>query len=234
MNINNATLSIIPKISLKDRQSMPRYIAVEGPIGAGKTTLAKHLAFALDYPSLFEPVVDNPFLERFYKDSSSDLALPTQLYFLLHRTQQIAEIPIDDLLGPTLVTDFLADKDRIFAEVTLNEDELALYNQISSVLFKRGPAPDLVIYLQAPVPTLKKRIQSRGLHFEQAMETNYLESLVERYTEFFHQYNETPLLIINAESIDFANNVKHFQSLVDQIILMDGSRHFFNPNPLFI
>jgi deoxyadenosine/deoxycytidine kinase len=228
------TLNIIPKVSSKDRQAMPRYIAVEGPIGAGKTTLARHLAFALDYPSLFEPVVDNPFLERFYNDHSADLALPTQLYFLLHRTQQIAEIPVNDLLGPTLITDFLAEKDRIFAEVTLNKDELALYNQISSALFKKGPAPDLVIYLQAPVPILKKRIQSRGLHFEQAIETNYLESLVEKYTEFFHDYHETPLLIINAESIDFANNVDHFQSLVNQIILMDGSRHFFNPNPLFI
>jgi len=228
------TLNIIPKVSSKDRQEMPRYIAVEGPIGAGKTTLARHLAFALDYPSLFEPVVENPFLERFYNDHSADLALPTQLYFLLHRTQQIAEIPINDLLGPTLITDFLAEKDRIFAEVTLSKDELALYNQISSALFKKGPAPDLVIYLQAPVPILKKRIQSRGLDFEQAIETNYLENLVEKYTEFFHEYNETPLLIINAESIDFANNVNHFQSLVNQIILMDGSRHFFNPNPLFI
>ena len=188
----------------------------------------------MDYPSLFEPAEDNPFLERFYNDSSADLALPTQLYFLLHRTQQIAEVPVDDLLGPTLVTDFLAEKDRIFAEVTLNQDELALYNQISSILFKKGPAPDLVIYLQAPVSVLKKRIQSRGLGFEQAIETTYLERLVDRYTEFFHQYNETPLLIINAESIDLANNVKHFQSLVDQIIVMDGSRHFFNPNPLFI
>ena len=213
---------------------MPRYIAVEGPIGAGKTTLAKHLASSLDYPSLFEPVIDNPFLEGFYNDRSSDLALPTQLYFLLHRTRKVAEIPKNDLLEPTLITDFIAEKDRIFAEATLNANELALYNQISEALFKKGPSPDLVIYLQASVPTLKKRIQSRGIMFEQSIETHYLENLVERYTEFFHQYNESPLLIINAESIDFANNASHFRSLVDQIILMDGSRHFFNPSPLFI
>ena len=126
--------------------------------------------------------------EGFYNDRSLDLALPTQLYFLLHRTRKVAEIPKNDLLGPTLITDFIAEKDRIFAEATLDANELALYNQISEALFKKGPSPDLVIYLQASVPTLKKRIQSRGIGFEQSIETDYLENLVERYTEFFHQY----------------------------------------------
>ena len=213
---------------------MPNYIAVEGPIGAGKTSLAKNLAFALDYPSLFEPVVENPFLERFYNGNSANLALPTQLFFLLHRTQQISAIPKHDLVGPTLVTDFLIEKDRIFAEINLNEDELILYNQISQAIHKKGPKPDLVIYLQASVPVLRKRIRARGIDFEQSIETKYLEQLVEKYTEFFHQYDDTPLLIINAESIDLASNDLHFLSLINQIISMEGSRHFFNPNPLFL
>ena len=213
---------------------MPNYIAVEGPIGAGKTSLAKNLAFALDYPSLFEPVVENPFLERFYNGNSANLALPTQLFFLLHRTQQISAIPKHDLVGPTLITDFLIEKDRIFAEINLNEDELILYNQISQAIHKKGPKPDLVIYLQASVPVLRKRIRARGIDFEQSIETKYLEQLVEKYTEFFHQYDDTPLLIINAESIDLASNDLHFLSLINQIISMEGSRHFFNPNPLFL
>ena len=213
---------------------MPNYIAVEGPIGAGKTSLAKNLAFALDYPSLFEPVVENPFLERFYNGNSANLALPTQLFFLLHRTQQISAIPKHDLVGPTLITDFLIEKDRIFAEINLNEDGLILYNQISQAIHKKGPKPDLVIYLQASVPVLRKRIRARGIDFEQSIETKYLEQLVEKYTEFFHQYDDTPLLIINAESIDLASNDLHFLSLINQIISMEGSRHFFNPNPLFL
>ena len=213
---------------------MPNYIAVEGPIGAGKTSLAKNLAFALDYPSLFEPVVENPFLERFYNGNSANLALPTQLFFLLHRTQQISAIPQHDLVGPTLITDFLIEKDRIFAEINLNQDELILYNQISQAIHKKGPKPDLVIYLQASVPVLRKRIRARGIDFEQSIETKYLEQLVEKYTEFFHQYDDTPLLIINAESIDLASNDLHFLSLINQIISMEGSRHFFNPNPLFL
>ena len=213
---------------------MPNYIAVEGPIGAGKTSLARNLAFALDYPSLFEPVVENPFLERFYNGNSANLALPTQLFFLLYRTQQISAIPKHDLVGPTLITDFLIEKDRIFAEINLNEDELILYNQISQAIHKKGPKPDLVIYLQASVPVLRKRIRARGIDFEQSIETKYLEQLVEKYTEFFHQYDDTPLLIINAESIDLASNDLHFLSLINQIISMEGSRHFFNPNPLFL
>ena len=122
--INESLSNIVQKVSLSDRPKMPNYIAVEGPIGAGKTSLAKNLAFALDYPCLFEPVVENPFLEKFYNGNSASLALPTQLFFLLHRTQQISEIPKNDLVGPTLITDFLIEKDRIFAEINLNQEEL--------------------------------------------------------------------------------------------------------------
>ena len=128
----------------------------------------------------------------------------------------------------------MIEKDRIFAEINLNEDELILYNQISQAIHKKGPKPDLVIYLQASVPVLRKRIRARGIDFEQSIETKYLEQLVEKYTEFFHQYDDTPLLIINAESIDLASNDLHFLSLINQIISMEGSRHFFNPNPLFL
>ena len=162
------------------------------------------------------------------------MALPTQLYFLLHRTRQIAEIPANDLVGPTLITDFLLEKDRIFAEINLDKDELTLYDQISQAINQKSPVPNLVIYLQASVPVLRKRIQNRGIDFEQSIETSYLENLVEKYTEFFHQYDDSPLLIINAESIDLAGNTQHFLALIDQIMTMDGSRHFFNPNPLFM
>ena len=173
-------------------------------------------------------------MEKFYNGYSANLALPTQLFFLLHRAQQISEIPANDLVGPTLITDFLIEKDRIFAEINLTPDELTLYNQISQAVYQEGPVPDLVIYLQATVPVLRKRILDRGIDFEQSIETKYLEELVDKYTEFFHQYDATPLLIINAESIDLASNELHFQSLINQIMAMDGSRHFFNPNPLFI
>ena len=213
---------------------MPRYIAIEGPIGSGKTTLAKNLASALDYPSLLEPDLENPFLEKFYTQKSSELALPTQLFFLLHRIKQVSEIPTHDLLGPTLITDFLMEKDRIFAELNLNTEELKLYDEISKSLEIQSPPPDLVLYLQASVPTLQKRIQLRGFDFEQDIKDRYLEDLANRYTEYFHQYSASPLLIINTETIDFANNVDHFQSLIDQILTMSGSRHFFNPNPLFL
>ena len=213
---------------------MPRYIAIEGPIGSGKTTLAKNLASTLDYPSLLEPDLENPFLEKFYTQKSSELALPTQLFFLLHRIRQVSEIPTHDLLGPTLITDFLMEKDRIFAELNLNTEELKLYDQISKSLEIQSPPPDLVLYLQASVPTLQKRIQLRGFDFEQNIKDRYLEDLANRYTEYFHQYSASPLLIINTETIDFANNVGHFQSLINQILTMSGSRHFFNPNPLFL
>lgn len=211
----------------------PRYLAVEGPIGVGKTTLARKLATILHYPLLLEPAADNPFLARFYREGRRH-ALPTQLFFLLHRVQQLAGLPEHDLVGPNLVADFLIEKDRLFAQLTLDENEFQLYQQIHDNLAIHPPHPDLVIYLQAPVDVLVDRIRRRGVAYEQDIEEAYLESLATAYTEFFHFYDDAPLLVINASEIDFAHNASHFSALLDQILAMDGMRHYFNPNPTLL
>ncbi len=216
-----------------ERNLIPRYIAVEGPIGVGKTTLATRLAETLRYPLMLEPAAENPFLDRFYAEGKRH-ALPTQLFFLLNRARQVTDLPADDLLGPTLVSDFLVEKDRLFAELTLDEAELDLYQQIHRSLDMHPPKPDFVIYLQAPVHILKRRIQRRGIAFEQTIEDEYLTALADRYTEFFHYYDDAPLLVVNAAEIDFANNESHFEALLSRVFHMDGTRQFFNPNPTLI
>ncbi|MEM9621079.1 MAG: deoxynucleoside kinase [Pseudomonadota bacterium] len=225
---------IIRKVSqAADRNAIPRYIAVEGPIGVGKTTLAQRIAQALRYPLMLEPVTENPFLDRFYAEGHRH-ALPTQLFFLLHRARQIADLPTNDLLGPNLVADFLVEKDALFAELTLDEEEFSLYQQIHANLDISAPNPDLVIYLQAPVSVLQQRIQRRGIDFEQQIDLDYLTTLANRYTEFFHYYTAAPLLIVNAAEIDFSNNDNHFEALLDRMFSMDGTRQFFNPNPTLL
>ncbi len=222
---------ITRKVSLAAEQDeIPRYIVVEGPIGVGKTTLASLLAQALHFPLMLEPAAENPFLDRFYAEGHRH-ALPTQLFFLLHRARQLSDITSNDLLGPTLVADFMVEKDALFAELTLDEEEFGLYKQIHDNLAMDPPAPDLVIYLQAPVQVLQQRIHRRGLKFEQNIETDYLNALADRYTEFFHYYDAAPLLIVNAAATDFTNNHLHFSALLDRMFAMDGTRQFFNPNP---
>lgn len=216
-----------------DSNSLPRYVAVEGPIGVGKTTLARRLAETLRYPLLLEPVTENPFLDKFYAEGSRH-ALPTQLFFLLHRARQVADMPGNDLLGRTLVSDFLMEKDRLFARLTLDEEEFALYEQIHASLQLEPPTPDLVIYLQAPAQVLDERIRGRGLAFEQDIKLDYLQTLADSYTEFFYYYDAAPLLVVNATEIDFANNDVHFETLLDQVIHMEGTRQFFNPNPMLL
>jgi deoxyadenosine/deoxycytidine kinase len=217
---------------LRDR-TLPRYITVEGPIGVGKTTLANKLADAFGYPVLLEPSSENPFLDRFYRDGRKH-ALPTQLFFLLHRARQIADLEQEDLLGPNLVADFLMQKDDLFARMTLDENEYILYRQIYENLELNPPKPELVIYLQAPVGVLLERIRRRGINYEREIDSDYLENLNQSYTEFFHYYDETPLLVVNAAQIDFANNRQHFSELLDQILAMDGLRQYFNPNPTLL
>ena len=216
-----------------EQQAFPRYVVVEGPIGVGKTTLASRLASSLHYPLMLEPVQENPFLDRFYREGHNH-ALPTQLFFLLHRARQVADISSNDLLGPTLIADFLIEKDALFASLTLDPHELELYQQIHDSLKLNPPAPDLVIYLQAPTDVLKQRISARGIDFEQEIDPDYLATLADSYTEFFHYYDKAPVLIVNAGAIDFANNDEHFELLVDQVIEMDGTRQFFNPNPTLL
>jgi len=212
---------------------LPGYIAVEGPIGVGKTTLANKLAQTFDYPLLREPAAENPFLGRYYREGKRH-ALPTQLFFLLHRAQQIADIRAQDLLAPVLVADFMIEKDELFARLTLDDNEFELYSQIHESLTIDAPVPDLVIYLQAPSHVLMDRIRQRGIDFEREIGADYLNALIDSYTEFFHFYNDAPLLVINATEIDFANNSDHFDALLDQIVSMDGVRQYFNPHPTLL
>ncbi len=211
----------------------PRYIAVEGPIGVGKTTLARRLADTFHYPLVLEPAAANPFLDGFYREGQRN-ALSTQLYFLLHRAEQVARFARDDLLGPMQVTDFLIEKDRLFAEATLDENEIKLYWQIVERLRIDPPKPDLVIYLQAPVAVLLARIRRRGIGYEQRIGSEYLATLSTAYAEFFHYYDDAPLLVVNAAQIDFASNERHYETLIEQIGAMDGVRHYFNPNPALL
>lgn len=206
---------------------------MEGPIGVGKTTLAQRLAQLLRYPLLLEPAAENPFLDRFYEQGTPH-ALPTQLFFLLHRARQVADLPRQDLLGPNLVADFLIEKDMLFAKLTLDDAEFELYRQIHKSLHIDPPPPDLVIYLQAPAEILHERIQRRGIEFERFIDMDYLRALADSYTEFFHHYDAAPLLIVNAAEIDFANNDRHFEALLERIFQMDGARQFFNPNPTLL
>lgn len=211
----------------------PRFVAVEGPIGVGKTTLARRLAEHFGYPVLLEPAADNPFLDRFYREGRRH-ALPTQLYFLLNRARQMADLPHDDLVGPSLVADFLLEKDDLFARLTLDDHEYALYRQIRDNLDIHPPRPDLVIYLQAPVSVLLGRIRRRGIPYERDIDSEYLETLNGAYTELFHFYDAAPLLVVNASEIDFAHNDAHFQALLAQLEQMNGSRQYFNPNPTLL
>lgn len=209
---------------------LPRYIAIEGPIGVGKTTLAKHLANSLDYELLLENAQDNPFLDRFYEDPVS-AALPTQLHFLFQRAKQIQALRQTDMFQPVRVADFLIDKDPLFASVTLDDDELRLYQQVYSQLTIDAPTPDLVIYLQAPSDKLQQRITSRGIASEQRINPEYLQRLNDAYMNFFHYYDKAPLLIVNAAELDLAHNPEHYAQLVEYMLRIKSGRHYYNPTP---
>lgn len=208
--------------------SKSRYIVIEGPIGVGKTSLARRLAHSLDSELLLEEAEANPFLERFYHNPRS-AALPTQLFFLFQRARQIEELRQADIFSDTRISDFLIEKDRLFAEINLDRHELSLYDRVFESLNIEPPAPDLVVYLQAPVDTLLFRIARRGVEYEQRIARNYLERLNEAYARFFHGFDASPLLIVNASTIDPIHNEQHYNVLLEEICRIRRGRHFFNP-----
>jgi deoxyguanosine kinase len=205
-----------------------KYLVVEGPIGVGKTSLARRLAASLSAQLVLEQAAQNPFLERFYKNPRAG-ALPAQLYFLLQRAQQLAALKQADLFVPTRVADYLFEKDRLFARVTLDDAEYALYEQLHAKLDIQVPKPDLVVYLQAPVDVLQERILRRGVDYEQYIERQYLERLNEAYARFFHEFDAAPLLIVNAASIDPIANQRDYDELLAAIKRMTRGRLYYNP-----
>ncbi|MEO0573861.1 MAG: deoxynucleoside kinase [Pseudomonadota bacterium] len=204
------------------------FVVVEGPIGVGKTALARRLAAHMGASVLLESEGHNPFLERFYQDRRGG-ALPAQLFFLFERARQLETLRQDDLFAATRVADFLIDKDRLFASVNLNTEELALYEQIQARLQIDAPQPDLVVYLQAPVDVLKTRLQQRSAKFDALLDRRYLERVNEAYASFFHDYDASPLLIVNAAMIDPVHNGADFNALVNEILTVPRGRRFFNP-----
>src|SRR3982751_897091 len=204
-----------------------RYIVVEGPIGAGKTSLARQLAEHIDADMLLEQPEDNPFLPRFYDDMSR-FALPTQLTFLFQRADQLRNLAQLDLFHRPTVSDFLLDKDPLFARLNLTDDEYALYEKVYRHLKPQTASPDLVIYLQAPVDTLLGRVRMRGVNFEQSIPDEYLARLADAYARFFYQYEEAPLLIINSERLNLVDNPAHFKMLLARVESMRSRREFFN------
>jgi len=208
-------------------QIQHRYIVVEGPIGVGKTSLVKKLSDSFGSEMLLEKAEENPFIVRFYQNPRQ-YALSTQLYFLLQRAQQVQSFRQIDLFQNSHIADFMIDKDRLFAELTLTSDELQLYQQIYQHMTIDAPQPDLVIYLQAPVQVLRERITRRGIDYEQQIKNDYLSRLSELYTRFFYNYDESPLLTVNTQSIDLINNAQDYQALLDEINNIQSGRHYFN------
>jgi deoxyadenosine/deoxycytidine kinase len=205
-----------------------RYIVIEGPIGVGKTSLARRLSSTLGGDLILEQAESNPFLERFYRDPAG-AALPAQLHFLFQRVQQLAALRQDDLFAPLRISDYLLEKDRLFARVILDEAEFALYEQIYSRVVIDPPKPDLVVYLQAPVDVLLERIGRRGIKAEQLIERAYLEKLNEAYARFFHDYDAAPTLIVNAATLDPLASDADFNELLGAIRRMRKGKLYFNP-----
>jgi len=226
--IRNEKVSRIPVEVATQKSSNSRFIVVEGPIGVGKTSFATRLAESFSADLVLEGTEENPFLEQFYQ-SGRKTALPAQLFFLFQRTRQLEALRQSDMFAPVRVADFHVLKDRLFAELNLSRDEIDLYDQIYDKLEFDVPVPDLVIYLQASVDALMSRIARRGIDYERMMDREYVDAVANAYARFFHDYDEAPLLIVNATAIDPVRNDADYQSLFEQVQRITSGRHFFNP-----
>jgi deoxyadenosine/deoxycytidine kinase len=213
------------------RISVPSYIAIEGPIGIGKTTLATRLAETFNYEILLEDAEENPFLERFYQDRRGN-ALPTQLFFLFQRMRKLKDLMQGELFQQVRVSDFLIEKDPLFARVTLDDDEYRLYQAVYDKIIEDLPKPDLVVYLQAPTHTLYQRVQKRGNPMERTIDLDYLQQLNDAYTQFFYHYDDTPLLIVNTAEINLAEGDQDYHNLVRYLLSGVTGRHYYNPHPI--
>jgi deoxyguanosine kinase len=203
-----------------------RYIVVEGPIGVGKTSLAKLLAQEFQARTVFENVDDNPFLPKFYK-AREPYAFQNQIFFLLSRYQQQVALGQQDLFAQNIVADYLFAKDTIFATLTLSAEELNLYHQVYGLLNTRVPKPDLVVYLQARPEVLYKRIKKRDKKYERSVTFEYLSEVAQAYNQFFFHYDDTPLLVVNTSEIDFVASSKDLADLIKEINSMgSGTQHF--------
>jgi deoxyadenosine/deoxycytidine kinase len=204
-----------------------RHLVVEGPIGAGKTSLARRLGARLSADLILEQPAENPFLARFYEDMPR-YALPAQLFFLFQRARMLESLAQPDMFGRAVVTDFLLDKDPLFARITLSGDEMALYQKIYDALAPRSPSPDLVIYLQAQPATLIERVRRRAAGFERGISEEYLALLAESYARFFYHYTAAPVLIVNSENLNFVERDEDFELLVSRMRGMKSRREFFS------
>lgn len=202
---------------------------IEGPIGCGKTTLASLLADKFNVQLLSEKAEENPFLPRFYQDAQR-YALPTQLFFLFQRSRQIADMSQRDMFTAPTVADFFLEKDPLFARLNLDDEEYTLYHQIYTHLQLKSPKPDLIIYLQTPVDELAERIEERNISYEQEIPHEYIERLADAYSEFFHSYDASPVLIVNNEKLNITKDETALSLLIDRIGQIKSSREYFNPN----
>ncbi|MGI9130792.1 MAG: deoxynucleoside kinase [Candidatus Methylopumilus sp.] len=207
------------------------YIVVEGPIGSGKSTLAKILADRFSVNFLSEKAEKNPFLPKFYENMKRH-ALSTQLFFLFQRADQIKKIGQKDMFKESTIADFFLEKDPIFAKINLDEEEFNLYHQIFSHLQLKAPKPDLIIYIQTSIETLEKRIKERSIDFEMDISTEYLEKIAESYSQFFHSYDLSPVLILNNENLNILKDKNAIDLLIERIMNIKSNREFFNPQLL--
>jgi deoxyguanosine kinase len=204
------------------------FIAIEGVIGVGKTTLTRHLTETLKARAVFEQVEENPFLESFYRDRAR-FAFQTQLFFLLSRYRQMMALKQRELFQSAMVSDYLFSKDQIFASINLSDAEMTLYNQILPLLERDVPVPDRVVFLRADLPVLLRRIEKRGRSFERGIDPEYLKTLDEAYSYYFFHYRKAPLLVVNTNALDIVDNAAHREDLLKRILSHDKGTAYYNP-----